>query len=282
MKNYNLKALGGGAGLRHGHFSEILKKNPPIKWFEIISEEFMTYGGRVMYLFDQIAERYPIIGHGVTMSIGSTDPLDMDYLKRLRYFLNKIGSPWTSDHLCFTMVDHTNLNELIPIPFTDEAVKNCVKRLKLIQNELEMPFLIENVTRYLTISDREMSESEFINRILEESDCGLLLDVTNVHLNSIYHEFDALDFIKSLPLERVGQMHLSGFEINADGTFIDSHDAEVPDQVWNLFQETIKLTGSSSVLIEWDKSLPPIEDLVAEAALADSKMNEALGTQEAA
>ena len=264
MKNYNLKALGGGAGLRHGHFTQILEKKPPIKWFEIISEEFMTYGGRVMHLFEQIAERYPIIGHGVTMSIGSTDPLDMEYLKKLKAFLNRIGSPWTSDHLCFTMVDHTNLNELVPIPFTNEAVKNCVERLKIIQNELEMPFLVENVTRYITISDREMSESEFISRVVEESGCGLLLDVTNVHLNSIYHEYDAIEFIKSLPLEKVGQMHLAGFQVNDDGTFIDSHDAEVPDEVWNLFQETIKLTGPSSVLIEWDKSLPPIEELVKE------------------
>ncbi|MCB0317720.1 MAG: DUF692 domain-containing protein [Bdellovibrionales bacterium] len=282
MKNFNLESFGGGAGLRHGHFNDILEKNPPIKWFEIISEEFMTYGGRVMHLFDQIAERYPIIGHGVTMSIGSTDPIDMSYLKKLKKFMQRVKSPWASDHLCFTMVDHTNLNELVPIPFTDEAVNNCVERLKIIQNELEIPFLIENVTRYMTISDREMSEIEFITRILEESNCGLLLDVTNVYLNSIYHKYNALEFIKSLPLERVGQMHLSGFQILDDGSFIDSHDAEVPDQVWQLFQDTIKLTGPSSVLIEWDKHLPPIETIVEQTILADNKMNEALKELEAA
>lgn len=196
--------------------------------------------------------------------------------------MQRVKSPWASDHLCFTMVDHTNLNELVPIPFTDEAVNNCVERLKIIQNELEIPFLIENVTRYMTISDREMSEIEFITRILEESNCGLLLDVTNVYLNSIYHKYNALEFIKSLPLERVGQMHLSGFQILDDGSFIDSHDAEVPDQVWQLFQDTIKLTGPSSVLIEWDKHLPPIETIVEQTILADNKMNEALKELEAA
>ena len=146
------------------------------------------------------------------MSVGSTDPLDMDYLRKLKQFLDEIDSPWASDHLCFTMVDHTNLNDLIPLPFTEEAVNNCVQRLRIIQDTLERPFLVENVTRYVTVSDREMGEQEFLTRILEESGCGLLLDVTNVHLNGQYHNYDPYEFIQSLPLERVGQMHLAGWE----------------------------------------------------------------------
>ncbi len=274
MKNFDLPWLGGGAGLRNEHFDEILEKRPPFRWFEIITENFMGFGGRVRELFEEISKHYRIIGHGVCMSIGSTDPLDMDYLKNLKSFLDKVKSPWASDHLCFTMVDHTNLNELIPLPFTQECVDNVVSRLKIIQDVLERPFLVENVTRYMTISDREMNESEFITAVLEGANCGLLLDVTNAYLNSKFHGYDALEFIKSLPLERVGQMHLAGWEADSDGTIIDSHDAPVPPEVWTLFKETIKLTGPSSVLVEWDNQLPSAERLLVETQMADQVISE--------
>ena len=282
MKNYNLKAYGGGVGLRHAHFKDIIEKKPELNWFEIINEDFMNRGGWEREALREIRKHYPIIGHGVCLSIGSTDPLDLEYLADLKKFLHEIKSPWTSDHLCFTMVDHTNLNDLIPVPFTDEAVKNIVERVRVVKDVLELPFMLENVTRYITVSDREMSESAFINRILDEADCGLLLDVTNVYLNSRYHKFDPFDFIQSLPLERVGQYHLSGFQIEEDGSYIDSHDAEVPDEVWELFEKTIQLTGPSSVLVEWDKSLPPIEDLVKEAKKIDQHVKNALGSLKAA
>ena len=282
MKNFGLKAYGGGVGLRHAHFRDIIEKRPAFNWFEIIIEDFMNRGGREIESLREIGRHYPIIGHGVCMSIGSTDPLDMQYLKKLKKFLAEIKSPWTSDHLCFTMVDHTNLNDLIPIPFTEEAVKNVVERVKIVQDVVELPFMLENVTRYITVSDREMSESEFINRVLSEADCGLLLDITNVHLNSLYHKFDAFEFIKSLLLERVGQYHLSGFQVDEDGSYIDSHDAEVPDVVWELFEKTIQLTGPSSVLVEWDKSLPPVEDLLAEAQKIDAHVKHALDSVKAA
>lgn len=276
MQNYGLKALGGGAGLRHKHFQEILDKNPPFNWFEVISEDFMGYGGHEKEVLQEIRSRYPIIGHGVCMSLGSTDPLDMEYLRNLRAFLDEIDSPWTSDHLCYTMIDHTNLNELIPVPFTQEAVDNIASRLKVIQDTLERPFLVENVTRYITVSDREMSELEFICKVLEEGDCGLLLDVTNVHLNAEYHGYDAYEFISSLPLERIGQMHLAGSEPGEDGEIIDSHDAPVPPEVWELFKHTIALTGPSSVLVEWDNHLPPVETLLEETQIADRTMAEVL------
>lgn len=271
MKNYNLKALGGGVGLRNEYFEEILKNKPALRWFEIISENFMGFGGYLREVFQEIRQNYTIIPHGVCLSIGSTDPLDFEYLQKLRAFLDEISAPWTSDHLCFTMVDHTNLNELIPLPFTKESANNVIERLRIVQNELGRPFLLENVTRYLTVSDREMSESEFISEVLEQSNCGLLLDLTNVILNGRYHGYDAWEFVKSLPLERVGQIHLSGFD-EEDGEVIDSHDATVPEVVWELLKKTIAITGPTSVLIERDANLPSLAELIAESERANREM----------
>ena len=274
MKNYELPVLSAGAGLRHAHFDEILAEKPPFKWFEIIVEDFMDYGGFEKETLEEIRKNYPIIGHGVCLSIGSTDPLDLKYLARLRQFLDHIGSPWTSDHLCFTMVDHVNLNDLIPLPFTREAVVHVVDRIKKVQDIVGRPFLVENVTRYVTISDREMSEAEFVASVVEEADCGLLLDLTNVYLNSKFHGYDPKEFLRSLPLGRVGQMHLAGWEPCADGTIMDSHDAPVPKEVWELFEYAIEKTGPTSVLIEWDKELPPVKRLLEETFIAERVLSE--------
>lgn len=282
MKNFGLEPLGAGAGLRHKHFEEIIEKRPPFRWFEVITEDFMNFGGYVREAFQEIRKHYRLIGHGVCMSIGSTDPLDMVYLNNLKAFLDEIECPWASDHLCFTMVDHTNLNDLIPLPFTRECVDNIVNRVKIVQDVLERPFLLENVTRYVTVSDREMSESEFINSVLEGANCGLLLDVTNAYLNSQFHGYDALEFIRSLPLSRVGQMHLAGWEELEDGSFIDSHDAPVPEPVWGLFRQVLELTGPSSVVIEWDKLLPPVERLLQETEQANAMIDQVFSTSRAA
>jgi hypothetical protein len=279
MQNFNLPALGAGVGLRNEHFHEIIDTNPECAWFEVIIENVMGLGGFVGDSFDRIRSKYRIIPHGVCMSIGSTDPLDRSFLLQLRDFLRSIDAPWMSDHLCFTMVDHINLSELIPLPFTDEAVKNVVERIKVVQDILEVPFLVENVTRYMTVSDREMSEAEFITRILEEADCGLLLDVTNVYINSRHHSFEPLEFMRSLPLERVGQMHLAGWEDDGE-TLIDSHDAPVPETVWQLFKNIIPQVGPTSVLIEWDANLPRFDRLIQEADLAQAVLNDITNNEE--
>lgn len=265
MKNFNLPAFGGGVGLRNEHFEDILGENPSCAWFEIIAENFLGFGGHARETLQEISKRYQVIGHGVCLSIGSSDALDVQHVRKLKGFLDDIRSPWFSDHLCFTMVDHTNLNDLIPLPFTEECVATIVEKVKIVQDILERPFLLENVTRYLTLSDREMSESEFINRILEGAQCGLLLDVTNAYLNAQTFGFDPLEFIESLPLERVGQMHLSGWEPAEDGTVLDSHDAPVPEVVWKLFGQVLQRTGPSSVLVEWDSQLPDWPRLLHEA-----------------
>lgn len=280
MRNFNLPALKSGAGLRHEHFEYIMENRPAFRWFEIITENFLGKGGWATECLREISRHYTIIPHGVSLSIGSTDPLDREYLQQLKDFADELDCPWLSDHLCFTMVDHTNLNDLIPLPFTSEAVDHVVERIRVIQDILQRPFLIENVTRYITVSDREMSEVEFISTILEKADCGLLLDVTNVHLNAMFHEFDAWDFIRELPHERVGQIHLAGWIPREGGKIIDSHDARVPDEVWDLFRHTISLTGETSALVEWDSELPSVEELMAETVKSDRIMLEVCGESE--
>jgi len=274
VRNCNLPALGGGAGLRHEHFDEIIATRPPFNWLEIISDDFMDFGGYSRDRLRQICELYTVVSHGVCLAIGSTDPLDRDYLRRMKGFCREIGSPWTSDHLCFTKVDHTNMLDLMPLPFTRETVRHVVERIRIVQQELELPFLLENITRYVTVSDREMSEAQFISEIVEQAECGLLLDVTNVHLNSKFHGYDALEFISSLPLARVGQIHLAGWVPDESGAVIDSHDGPVDPAVWELFRSTIEKTGPTSVLVEWDNLLPPVSRLLAEAQMADRMMQD--------
>lgn len=269
VQNFNLRAFGGGAGLRHEHFDEILERRPPFRWFEIISDDFMDFGGYARDRLMAIREYYQIISHGVCLAIGSTDPLDRAYLKRMKQFCREVGSPWTSDHLCFTKVDHTNMLDLMPLPFTRETVNHVAERVKIVQQELELPFLLENITRYVTLSDREMSEGEFISEIVTRADCGILLDVTNVFLNSQYHGYDAWEFIAALPLERVGQIHLAGWVPDDDGTVIDSHDGPVQPEVWELLKKTLTQTGPTSVLVEWDNLLPSVDRLLEETLAAD-------------
>jgi uncharacterized protein (UPF0276 family) len=272
MKNFNLHPLGAGVGLRHEHLDDVLTGGARVGWFEIITENFMGFGGAAREALQEIARTTPVIGHGVCLSIGSTDPLDRTYLRDLRRFYDQFGCAWCSDHLSFTMVDHANLNDLIPLPFTEESVKNCVERISIVQDEVGRPFLLENITRYITVSDREMSEAEFITRILEESGCGLLLDITNVHLNALFHGGNPFEFLRQLPLHRVGQVHLAGWEAKSDDEIIDSHDAPVPPEVWALFQDFLRIAGPTSALVEWDASLPSYERLIAEAHLAERYM----------
>jgi uncharacterized protein (UPF0276 family) len=278
MRNFNLPALGGGAGLRSEHFEEILEKRPPFRWFEIISENFIGFGGWTKEAFQEIRKSYRIVPHSVCLSIGSTDPLDREYLLKLKTFLDSIDAGWTSDHLCFTMVDHTNLNDLIPLPFTRECVNHVAGRVRTVMDIIERPFLLENVTRYVTVSDREMPESEFLTSIAEKANCGILLDITNAYLNSQFHGYDALEFVRSLPIERIGQMHLAGWEPEED-RIIDSHDAPVPEEVWNLYAEVLKLTGPTSALVEWDNLLPPVERLLKEAQMAQELMDSVCGAE---
>lgn len=265
--------LGAGIGLRRQHFKDILERRPPVRWFEVIPENFINRGGYCADSLRRIQEHYTLIAHGVSLSIGSTDPLDMDHLRRLKQFCDDCGSPFFSDHLCFTMVDHVNLNDLIPLPFTDEAVQNVVSRVRVVQDVLERPMLLENVTYYAAPSRSQMTEAEFITAILEQADCGLLLDVSNVVLNAINHRFDPEVFLDSIPLHRVGVLHLAGFEKHGD-IMLDTHARPVSDETWALFRSVIRRIGPSSPLIEWDAEIPSLDRLLQEADMAQRYMDE--------
>jgi len=271
--NYGLPALGAGIGLRRQHFTEIIERQPPVRWFEVIPENFLDRGGFCADALKKIGAQYPLVGHGVSLSIGRTDPLNMDHVRAVRAFCDQVDSPWFSDHLCFTMVDHVNLNDLIPLPFTEEAVHHVAGRVRVVQDVLERPFLLENVTYYMAPSRSQMTEAEFITAILTEADCGLLLDVSNVLLNATNQGYDAEAFLDSIPLDRVGQLHLAGFEQFGD-MLLDTHARPVSDDTWDLYRKVIERIGPTSVLVEWDTEIPSLDRLCQEAAMAQRLMDE--------
>ena len=223
----------------------------------------MDSGGRPRYILDQIAERYPIVMHGVSMSIGSTDPINHDYLHRLKRLADGTGARWISDHVCWTGVAGRNTHDLLPIPFNEESLTHVVERIRVVQDVLERPLVLENPSSYVTFADSSMSEWEFISRMAEEADCGLLLDVNNVYVSSVNHDFDPVAYIESVPYERVVQVHLAG-HTNMGTHLIDTHDGRVVDQVWELYRLAHELTGGFSTLLEWDAKIPPFEILHAE------------------
>ena len=264
--------LGLGLGLRSVHFQHILTQTPAVDWFEIISENFMDSGGRPRYVLDQIAERYPVVMHGVSMSIGSSDPLNHDYLTRLKKLANAVGSHWVSDHLCWTGVAGRNTHDLLPIPFNEETLRHVVDRIRIVQDVLERPLVLENPSSYVTFAASTMSEWEFMYRMAEEADCGLLLDVNNVYVSSVNHDFDPVEYVESMPHERVVQVHLAG-HTNLGTHCIDTHDGHVIDRVWELYRLAHRLTGGFSTLLEWDAKIPPFPELHAELLKAQQHLS---------
>ena len=247
--------LGLGVGLRTVHFDHILKHNPAVDWFEVISENFMDSQGRPRYVLEQIAERYPLVMHGVSLSIGSTEPLDFDYLRRLKKLAQSIGARWVSDHVCWTGVAGINTHDLLPIPYNDESLQHVIERIRIVQDLLERPLVLENPSSYVTFAASTMSEWEFIARLADEADCGLLLDVNNVFVSARNHGFDPVEYIEKIPHERVVQMHLAG-HTNCGTHLIDTHDGPVIDPVWELFRRAYHLTGGVATLLEWDARIP--------------------------
>ena len=264
--------IGLGVGLRTVHFSHILNHQPAVDWFEIISENFMDSGGRPRYVLEQIAERYPIVMHGVSLSIGSTDPLDFEYLRKLKRLANAVGARWVSDHLCWTGVAGINAHDLLPIPLNEDTLQHVVERIRIVQDFLERPLVLENPSSYVTFAASTMSEWEFLSRMAEEADCGLLLDVNNVYVSSVNHDFDAIEYIDAIPPERVVQFHLAG-HTNCGTHLIDSHDGQVIRRVWELFRQAHQLTGGVSTLLEWDAKIPAFPVLHAEVLKAKNHMN---------
>ena len=254
-KRLGLPNLGLGLGLRSQHFEHILKNKPAVDWFEVISENFMDSYGRPRHILQQIAAQYPVVMHGVSLSIGSTDPLNFDYLKSLKQLASEVQPAWISDHLCWTGVLTTNSHDLLPLPLNEESLQHVCNRIRQVQDYLERPLILENPSTYASFNNSTLTEWEFLRLMTEETGCGLLLDVNNVYVSSFNNDFDPVEYIKGIPHDKVVQMHLAGHQ-NCGNYIIDTHDREVTGQVWKLFQLTYQLVNNASILLEWDGNVP--------------------------
>ncbi len=274
---FGLPDLGLGLGLRTPHFPHILAEKPDVDWFEIVSENFMNTGGRPMRVLDEIAERYPIVMHGVSLSIGTTDPIDFDYLRELRELRRRCGARWLGDHVCWTGVAGRNNHDLLPVPYDEATLRHLVERVRAVQDFLEEPLVLENPSTYLEFHASTMPEEEFLARLAEEADCALLLDVNNVYVSSRNHGFDPRAYLDAIPYDRVVQIHLAGHTDH--GTHcIDTHMGEVIEPVWELYAEVMRRTGGRSTLLEWDQEIPAFEVVHAEVRKA-ARFRAALGAE---
>lgn len=255
-----LPALGWGVGLRTAHYAHVLSQPVRVDWFEAISENYMDSRGRPRHVLDQIAERFPVVLHGVSLSIGSADPLNFDYLAKLKALADRVQPAWVSDHVCWTGVLGRNSHDLLPLPFTEESLRHVVDRVRVVQDVLQRPLILENPSSYVTFRQSTMPEWEFLARLADDADCGLLLDVNNVYVSSRNHDFDPREYLRHIPAERVVQFHLAG-HTDLGTHVIDTHDAPVVDAVWELFAEAYARTPQAATLLEWDAHIPPFTRL---------------------
>lgn len=259
--------LGYGLGLRTDYYETILNTLPEIDWFEVISENYMVKGGKALYYLDAIREHYPMVMHGVSLSIGGTDALDMEYLKQLKVLAARIEPRWISDHLCWTGQGGHNLHDLMPLPYNGEAIRHVAQRVQQVQDCLGRQILLENVSSYVSYRHSEMSEWAFYSAVVEEADCLMLLDINNIYVSSRNHNFNVLDYINGVPAQRVQQFHLAGHQDNGDFV-VDTHDHPVPDPVWALYESALNCFGPISTMIERDDRMPPFDELLGELTQA--------------
>lgn len=257
----SLPSLSGfGLGLRPPHYPDILGGNPRIDWFEAISENYMEPGGAPLANLLRVRERFPLVLHGVSLSVGGSDPLDRDYLTRLKALADTVEPAWISDHLCWSRHRGHSSHDLLPLPFARAHARHLADRIGRVQDFLGRRILMENVSSYLTFTTSEMTEWEFLREVVEAADCLVLLDVNNIYVNAFNHGFDALDFLDGVPADRVAQIHLAGHR-NHGAYIIDTHDAPVIDPVWDLYAEAIRRLGPVPTMIERDDNIPPLAEL---------------------
>ncbi len=261
--NANGAGLGFGLGLRTEHYEAIFEQPPRVDWFEALTENYMVDGGRPLYWLERVRSHYPIVFHGVSLSIGSTAPLDLEYLRQLKSLVQRFEPRWISDHLCWTGVAGKNLHDLLPLPYTEEALAHVAARVRRVQDFLGRRILIENVSSYLEYRHSRLTEWEFLAALCERADCELLLDVNNLYVNSRNHGFDPLVFLDAIPPARVRQIHLAGHSQDGE-LLIDTHDHPVCDPVWTLYAEALRRCGPVATMIERDDHIPPLAELVAE------------------
>jgi uncharacterized protein len=258
---------GVGIGLRVPHYQHIFKNKPVVNWFEIISENFMVEGGRPLEVLDQILERYRVVQHGVSMYFGSAEPLNREHLKRLKSLVKRTKTPWLTDHLCWGSVDGRYTHDLMPMPYTFEAARRTAQKIREVRDFLEVPIAVENVSSYAEFHISEMTEWEFLNEVVEDADCGILLDVNNIYVSSRNHDFDPFEYLRSVPPERVAQIHIAG-HTKYQRLILDTHDHPVIDPVWALYARAIELAGPTPTLLEWDDRIPSFNEVHREALKA--------------
>lgn len=261
--NHSFPYLGFGLGLRPDHYIDIIEHKPAIDWFEIITENYLVPGGKPLYYLDQVKEHYPIVMHGVSMSLGSTDPLDLNYLRQVKELAKRVNAQWVSDHVCWTGIHGKNMHDLLPLPYNEEVVTHMSNKINQAQDFLGQPLLIENPSSYLTYKDSDLTEWDFIREVAERTGCYLLLDVNNIYVSAFNHGFDAMDYLRGIPVDRVKQIHLAGHTNNGDH-IIDTHDHDVIDPVWELYSKTLQIFGKVSTMIERDDHIPPLSELIKE------------------
>ncbi len=268
-----------GLGLRPDHYEEILAGPKQVDWFEVISENYMVPGGKPLHYLDRIRADYPMVMHGVSLSIGSSDPLNQDYLRELKKLADRIEPEWFSDHLCWTGVQGKNMHDLLPLPYTEEALGHVVERVKRVQDYIGRPMLIENVSSYVTFAQSALSEWDFLAEVARRADCNILLDVNNIYVSGFNHDFKPHDYFAGIPGERIKQIHLAGHS-NYGNHIIDTHDADVIDPVWTLYGDAVRRFGQIPTMIERDGNIPPYQDVVNELQRARQIAHEALTRRE--
>jgi uncharacterized protein (UPF0276 family) len=262
-----MKLTGFGLGLRTPHYEAMLNERHAIDWLEVITENYLVPGGKPLDYLERIRERFPLVMHGVSMSIGSTDPIDFEYLAQVRALAARIEPHWISDHLCLTGIDGRNLHDLLPLPYTEEALASVVARVGQVQDALGRQLLLENVSSYLTFHSSDMSEWEFLREVAQRADCAILLDINNIYVSSVNHGFDPLIYLQAIPTDRVRQFHLAGHS-DLGGHLIDTHDHPIVEPVWDLYCAAVARFGAVPTMIERDDNIPDLSELVAELQIA--------------
>lgn len=270
---FAIPKLGIGLGLRTVHYAHILEHEPPVDWFEILSENYMQTRGRPLELLARIAERYPIAMHGVSLSIGGTEPLDFDYLSELKALRDRTRARWVSDHLCWTGTAGLNTHDLLPLPYTEESLMHVARRVRQVQDFLQAPLALENPSTYLEYAGSTMTEWDFLAALAREADCALLLDVNNVYVSAYNHGFDPQVYLDAVPFDRVVQLHVAG-HTNYETHIVDTHIGPVVDPVWHLLGQAYERSGGASVLLEWDAEIPSFEETHREAMRAREFIDE--------
>jgi uncharacterized protein (UPF0276 family) len=262
-----MQLSGFGLGLRPPHYEAILNEPHDIDWLEIVTENYLGLGGKPLHYLERIRAKFPVAMHGVSLSIGSTDPLDRGYLAQVRALADRIEPSWISDHLCWTGIEGMNLHDLLPLPYTEEALAVVVDRLSEVQDALGRRLVLENVSSYLTYRASEMTEWEFLREVAQRADCDILLDINNIYVSSVNHRFNPSTYLQAIPKARVRQFHLAGHS-DMGGHLIDTHDAPIIAPVWELYREAVMRFGAVPTMIERDDNIPALGELVAELDLA--------------